>query len=121
MSPDHRFSRQDRLVRREDFDRVLARKCSVYGQWLILHGCENTVGRPRLGRVIGKRWGSAVHRNRFRRWIRDAFRLAKAELPKLDFVVMLMKNQGLGCQELAIELPQLAARLKEKLKVTRPS
>lgn len=113
MSNDHGFRREDRLLRKEDFERVFARKCSVRGKYLVLHGCENDVGRPRLGRVVGKRWGNAVVRNKYRRWLREVFRLAKTELPGIDYVAM--PAMRLTFAAVAGEFAALARRVAKKL------
>jgi ribonuclease P protein component len=114
VSGAQRFRREDRLLRAEDFERVFARKCSVRGEYLILHGCENDVERPRLGRVVGKRWGDAVTRNRYRRWIREAFR--QTTLPAgIDYVVMPAKAEGLSLAVIRKEFEVLADRLARKL------
>lgn len=43
---------------------------------------ENTT--PRLAVTISARYGNAVKRNRFRRWLREQFRTHKKELSGLD-------------------------------------
>lgn len=113
VSTTQGFRREDRLLLAEDFNRVFARKQSARGKCLIVHGCENDVGRPRLGRVVGKRWGSAVVRNRYRRWLREAFRLAKAELPKADYVAMPVGQ--LTFAGVRDEFRMLACRVARKL------
>ena len=115
MSSDRGFHRQDRLLRAEDYDRVFARKCSVRGKWLVIHGCENPVNRPRLGRVVGTRWGGASERTRYRRWIREVFRTTKSDLPKVDYVIMIASTQDINYQQVEAELPRLAERLAARL------
>lgn len=101
------------MLRATDYERVFARRCSVRGQWLVVHACENDVGRPRLGRVVGKRWGSAVVRNRYRRWMREAFRAAKAALPAVDYVVIPVAK--LTFAGVRAELATLGERVGKKL------
>jgi ribonuclease P protein component len=86
--PNQRYQPEDRLRSKADYERVLARQCKARGKYLLVFGCENTLGRPRLGRIVSKRWGNAVVRNRYRRWIREVFRKIKSELPAIDIVVM---------------------------------
>lgn len=113
---DQTYPRQFRLKTKEEYDRVLARKCSCRGACLIVYGCENELGHARLGRIVGKRWGNAVARNRIRRWIREAFRLSKKELPALDFVVMIAQKKGLNYSAIKAELVTLAGKSAQKLK-----
>lgn len=42
----------------------------------------------RLGLAVGRGWGKAVVRNRFRRRVREAFRLNRHRLPPVDLLVM---------------------------------
>jgi ribonuclease P protein component len=74
-----------------------------------------------LGRVVGKRWGNAVQRNRYRRWIREAFRLLKPGLPGIDLVVMPYNVVALTSQIVEAELESLAARLAAKMNASRRS
>lgn len=53
----------------------------------------NSLGIPRLGMVIAKRFiKAAVKRNRLKRLIRDAFRRMKAEIGAFDLVVLINKT-----------------------------
>jgi ribonuclease P protein component len=113
--PDQRYQPDDRLRTPADYQRVMERQCKARGKWLLVFGCENGVHRPRLGRVISKRWGKAVVRNRYRRWIREAFRLVKATLPTIDLVVMpthSLKHYEDVLQELPVLADKVAASLR---------
>jgi ribonuclease P protein component len=46
---------------------------------------KNEVGFPRLALTISSKYGNAVARNWYRRWLREVFRLNKAKLPERDF------------------------------------
>lgn len=107
---------EDRLRTKAEYDHVLQFKCNVRGKCLLLYGMTNSLGRPRLGRVIGKRWGHAVARNRYRRWVREAFRVNKAAIPAMDIVVMLTHNQGLSYQMIMEDLVGLVPMLETKLR-----
>jgi ribonuclease P protein component len=86
---DFRFTKAQRLLKSADFDRVFARRRSQADRMLIVYACENDVGAPRLGLVVSRKAGGAVVRNRWKRCLREAFRLAQHELPSgLDLVVM---------------------------------
>ena len=43
---------------------------------------------PRLGLIVPRGFGNAVQRNRLKRWLREAFRARRADLPALDIVAM---------------------------------
>jgi ribonuclease P protein component len=56
---------------------------------------QNGWGVTRLGIAISKRIGNAVQRNRFKRLIRETFRLNKELFPMgYDIVIAARKNAG---------------------------
>ena len=112
---DQRYRPVERLRTKAEYERVLIRKCSVKGSHLIVHGCENDKGHPRLGRIVSKRWGNAVARNRIRRWLREAYRLSKTTLPPIDLVVMIYQKKGLCYDSIHSELATLARQAHRKL------
>ena len=74
--------RPDRLKRRAEFLRAAAagRKAAVHG--LVLQALARDDDRPaRLGFTVTKKVGNAVVRNRTRRRLKEAARLALAETP----------------------------------------
>lgn len=83
-----RFRREQRLLRRADFERVFEQGRRVYARGLVLHWMESPAGRARLGLVTSRRFGNAVRRNRARRLLREAFRLDQHGIPPLDLVVL---------------------------------
>jgi len=117
MSQDQRFRPDDRLRKPADYERVFQRRCSVRGTKLMIYGCENDLGRTRLGRVVVKRGITAIQRNRIRRWISEVFRQAKADLPKgIDLVVKPLTVDGLDFQGLREEIPLVVAKLADRLR-----
>ena len=50
---------------------------------------------PRLGLVIGRRFGDAVHRNAWKRILREAFRLHRDRLPPGHDAVVLPAARGI--------------------------
>jgi len=115
--PDQSYRPHERLRTKAEYERVLSRKCSARGKYIIVYGCENEVGHPRLGRIVGKRWGNAVARNRYRRWLREAFRLTKTTLPAIDIVVMIAQKIGINYAAIETELAPLARQAQQKLRL----
>jgi ribonuclease P protein component len=85
----HGFSKPFRLRADAEFQRVYNRRRSAADSTLIVYACENGLAHSRLGRSVSKKVGDAVTRNRWRRLIREAFRLSRPDLPVgYDFVVI---------------------------------
>ena len=81
------FSKEKKLRSRAQITSVLARGRSAGGGGLYLHSLANS-GGPRLGVVVGRRaWPRAVDRNRFRRLVRETFRLLQHRLQPRDYLV----------------------------------
>ncbi len=89
MSLDYSYPQKMRLLKSQQFDAVFsqARSFKVKG-WTVL-AVNNAEGHPRLGLVVSKRHlPQAVLRNRFKRQVRETFRLMQHTLKFLDFVVI---------------------------------
>ena len=77
---------------------------------LTLYCRTNQLAYARLALIVPKKLVSgAVHRNRIRRLIREAFRLQQVQLNGLDCVVRLTKSPGLNPLSLE-EVSQLLSR-----------
>lgn len=90
MSEDshHPFPKQLRLLKGTDFDAVFSARISVGDGVLVMHVRPNGLGHPRLGMAVSRKVGNAVRRNRWKRLLREVFRLAQHDLPALDVVVL---------------------------------
>ena len=113
---DQRLPPHCRLRRSIDFRRVYDRKRSASNGRIVVYGRENELPYTRLGLSVSARVGPAVVRNRWKRLIREAFRLRRGELPVgLDLVVIPrqgVKPELLSLEESLIKLSrQVAARL----------
>ena len=74
------FPRQARLHHERDFKRVYRTGKRLRQFPLRLYALRRTQGESRLGLAIGKKVGKAVVRNRWKRAIREAFRLNRRRL-----------------------------------------
>jgi ribonuclease P protein component len=110
-----RFSRQDRIRKQEDFERVYQGRFGA-DPVLVVHARRNGTDSSRLGVSVSRRLGGAVERNRWKRRIREAFRVQRPELPVgLDIVVRPRKGANLDYHAIAQSLRRLAWRLDRAL------
>lgn len=116
MTKAHGLSRDERLRRPTDFQRVYDRRCSASDAWLVAYGCPNELAYARLGLSVGRKWGKAHDRNRIRRLFKEAFRLTKDLLPTgLDLILIPRRTEDLKLSVLMQSLPRLARQLAQRL------
>lgn len=121
LEPNQRFPKSHRLLTRGEFDRVFAAKCSAADGYIILYGAASDVAQPRIGLVVSRKIGNAVVRNRWKRLLREAFRLTRTDLPNnLDIVVL--PKQGATPQLVALQqsLVELSRRVAKRVRRTSP-
>lgn len=88
------LTKEERLKRRSDINRVFAsnRSVSCYGAKLLYR--ENGYGRNRITVTLVRKYGNAVERNRAKRVVREAYRLTKPSLKTgYDLIVVLYPNE----------------------------
>jgi ribonuclease P protein component len=113
---DQKFLPQYRIRRAGDFQRAYRRRCSAADDQVIVFGHPNGLSHPRLGISASRRVGGAVVRNRWKRLLREAFRLTRSKLPQgIDLVVIPRPDTEPTLASLLDSLPRLAARVARKL------
>ncbi|WP_428308562.1 ribonuclease P protein component [Lacipirellula sp.] len=114
---DFSFHRSRRLLKKAEFDRVFARRRSQGDGMLILYACENELDYPRIGLVVSRKAGNAVVRNRWKRCLREAFRLSQHELPAgIDLVALPRAGAEPTMPRVQQSLRTLAQRLARQLR-----
>ncbi len=136
------FPKKCHIRRGADFQRVYRRRAIASDDRLLVFACENGLPHPRLGLSVSRKVGGAVVRNRWKRLIREAFRLSLAapatqenppncghgahvlqrkslkreSLPDgIDLVVIPRPDFQPDLESLVESLPRLAARAAKKL------
>lgn len=113
---NQRFPKRMRLLRASEFERVFAARASASDSTLAVYGTTNELGHPRLGITVSRRVGRAVARNRWKRLLREAFRLSQQRLPPLDLVCVARSSSPPALGVLVETLPLLAARIERRLR-----
>lgn len=114
--PRLRFPDAARLRHQPDFRRALDQGASAGDRFIKLWGISNGIGFTRIGLMIGRRHGSAPHRNRMKRVLREAFRLTRRELPPgLDLVCTPRPGVRLELDSCISSLRSLAGLLARRL------
>jgi len=93
-----RFTHAHRLHGRRAFSAVFDAKARKNAGPLLIFTKPNGLPHCRLGLSVGRRVGNAVARNRFKRLLREAFRLTHHDWPKLpsggyDVVVVVRPHE----------------------------
>jgi ribonuclease P protein component len=95
------FSRDERIRRRVDYQRVYDRGVKIHGRLFTLFALPNELPRCRLGIAATRKLGGAVQRNRAKRLIREVFRRNK--VPVGVDVVVVPKRELLDASLTALE------------------
>lgn len=114
-SPQRRtFSKQVRLLRSAEFDEVFAQKLSTADGQLVVYGKPNGLTHARLGLVVSRKVGNAVRRNRWKRVLREAFRLSQSDLPPMDLLCLPRSRETPTLQVISRSLNHLAKKVAKK-------
>lgn len=112
---DQRFLAKYHVRRGADFQRAYRRRWVASNPTLVVYGCDNELPYPRLGLSVSRKVGNAVVRNRWKRLIREAFRLTRPQLPEgMDLIVIPRPDVEPELDELKDSLVQLARRVAGK-------
>ncbi|ODA32023.1 ribonuclease P protein component [Veronia pacifica] len=107
------YPRELRLLTPEHFNTVFQQPHRAGSSHLTILARKNTLDHARLGQAVPKKQIKlAVDRNRFKRQVRESFRLRQHDLPAKDYVVIAKKSANdLSNEELRTLLDKLWLRL----------
>lgn len=112
---DERLRKEERLLRRFEFKRT-QRGRRAKSRCFVVYGQPNGLSWSRLGCTVSRKVGKAVHRNRWKRRLREIFRRNKPQIPSgYDFVVIVKHSAPVdpsfdGLRDELIEAMRNAAR-----------
>lgn len=111
------FDRSRRIRSPRDFTRAFASGSVAADGILVVIAIRSTAdAAPRLGVTIPKKAGNAVMRNRWKRLIRESFRLSQDCLPRgVDFVIRPKKGASPNWPAIKKGLPKLTRKATTRL------
>jgi ribonuclease P protein component len=75
------FPKTARLLAAHQFRRVNKYGKTIGGKFFTIQICISKNSCLKLGLTVPRKYGNAIHRNRFKRLVREAFRLSQRHLP----------------------------------------
>ena len=119
---DYSFPAAARLQGKKDYDRVYRRGSRLWIHPLGVQVLPKDGGRSRLGLSVSKKVGGSVARNRWKRAIREAFRLQRHRLKvPCDLVVMVNWDAAQGeVEDVEAAFEGIIGELNERFESRRP-
>ena len=115
------FPKQNRLISKNDFALVFLEKNIINDTFLRCYYKKNPYNYTRMGIVIGRKFGKAHTRNRFKRLVRESFRLYPDNTFGMDIVILPnLRNKSVEYDAICESMSRLLVRSYKKLGYTNP-
>lgn len=112
-----RFTKSQHLRTQVEFDHVYASDAFAADDVLVVKVAAGPSNITRLGMSVSRKVGNSVVRNRWKRRIREAFRLAQHDLPAgVDIVVRPKAGAQPNGPKILLSLPALVKRAARKVR-----
>jgi ribonuclease P protein component len=116
-----RFGKRNRVKSGDDFTQIIRGGAFAADDVLVVNVRRSVAQQAalysRIGITIPKKTGPAVVRNRWKRWIREAFRTQRDQIPVGLEIIVRPKRDAVGSFEaIAKSLPVTVRRASRKLK-----
>jgi ribonuclease P protein component len=117
----YRLVKQAKMIKTDDFSSVFNFRKRFSLQYLAMHYQPNTLQRPRLGLVVGKKTAKlAVSRNYMRRVLREFFRLNQHQICHVDLIIRVQKKfDKVDFIQIKQEFDTLIAKLNQRVNVSQ--
>ena len=105
------YPKSARIRTRRHYQRITQQSKRLIGNWIIIDVRKCSGPSTKLGVTVSKRYGNAVARNRFKRIVREAFRLSFPQLPQ--GIDLNIKPRSAACEAKSFDiLPEIVELLK---------
>jgi len=101
--PSQRLTKKQKILKSSDFHKVYRSERKLTGSFLVLYISPNRTQTTRMGLSVNRKFGDSVKRNRFKRSVREAFRLHLSELAKGYDIVIRPRHEAVRATMREIE------------------
>lgn len=74
------FPKKAKIRTSKEYNALMRSNKKLIGKWIIVDVAPSQTGETRLGMTVSRKFGKAHERNRFKRVVREGFRLCRERL-----------------------------------------